>query len=181
MLFARRNRPPLVERVCALVWPRRNWSRSLRYAKLRFGRLQGAPHVLALGLGIGVFTSFQPILGAQMVLAGAVAWLLGASVAAAFIGTFVGTPVTWPFMWLASYHLGAVIIGEDRSVCVAELWAALIGLGAAASPGGIDPTGQGNVVWQLLWPLTVGAVPLGLLAGAAIYAIVMRAATLKQR
>ncbi len=182
MLFGRRVGPTLLERGRVALWPRRSWSRSLRYALLRFERLDAPPHALALGLAIGVFASFQPILGVQMLFAGVVAWLLGASVAAAFLGTFVGTPVTWPFMWLASYQLGAFIIGEERSVTVGELLDALVGLGAAASPGGFDAGfGGGNIVWQLLWPLAVGAVPLGLLAGAAFYAMVMRAAALKLR
>lgn len=182
MLLARREGPTLAERLRVSLWPRRSWSRSIRYAVLRFGRLEGAPHALALGLAIGVFASFQPILGAQMLFAGAAACLLGGSVSAALLGTFVGTPVTWPVMWLASYQLGAYIIGEDRSVTVGELWGALVGLGAAASQGGIDAIGtSGNVVWQLIWPLAVGAVPLGLLAATAIYVMVMRAATLKPR
>lgn len=181
MLFARRKAPTLLERGRVALWPRRSWSRSFRYAVLRFERLDAPPHALALGLAIGVFASFQPILGVQMLFAGAVAWMLGGSMAAAFLGTFVGTPVTWPFMWLASYHLGAFIIGEDRSVTVGELWDALAGLGAAASPGALDAGyGGGNVVWQVLVPLAVGAVPLGLLAGAAFYAMVMRAAALKR-
>ena len=182
MLLARRVRPLLAERIRVAIWPRRSWSRSFRYAVLRFERLNAPPHALALGLAIGVFAAFQPILGVQMLFAGAAAWLLGASVAAALTGTFVGMPLTWPLMWLASYHLGAVILGEDRSVTVSELWNAVMGPGAAAAPGVVDGVGGGGLlVWQLLWPLAVGAVPLGLLAGAAFYAMVIRAAALKLR
>lgn len=137
---------------------------------------------MALGLAVGVFAAFQPILGFQMLMAGCAAWLLRASIAAAFIGTFVGMPATWPIMWVASYQLGAAIVGEDRVVTAHELWNILTGLGAAASPSQADGgTVAGDLVWQVLFPLSVGAVPLGLLAGAAFYAMVMRAAAMKPR
>lgn len=182
MLLARRRAPTFAERLRVALWPRTSWRRSLRYAVLRFWRLDGSPHALALGLAVGVFAAFQPILGFQMLFAGMVAWSLGASIAAALIGTFVGTPVTWPLMWVASYHVGAFITGEERAVTVGELWNAIAGLGASASPG-LPVAGDlaGDLVWQLLLPVAVGAVPLGLMAGAAFYVMVLRATALKFR
>ena len=175
MLFSRREAEPVLERLRNALWPRRSWGRSLRYAQLRLGRLDASPHSVALGLAIGVFAAFQPILGFQMLFAGAAAWLLRASVGAALIGTFAGGPVTWPIMWLASYHLGAFLTGATHSVSLSELWSALMGLSALAGP---DPGSStaGKLAWQILQPLAVGAVPVGLLAAATFYVMVIRAA-----
>lgn len=114
-----------------------------------------------------------------MLFAGAMACLLRASIGAALAGTFVGGPVTWPFMWLASYHLGAVLSGASYDVTLRELWLALAGIGAIAAPD-VAGTG-GHLVWHVLFPVALGAVPLGLLAAAAIYAMVMRTVPLSRR
>jgi uncharacterized protein (DUF2062 family) len=108
-----------------------------------------------------------------MLFAGAAAWLLRASIGAALAGTFVGGPVTWPFMWLASYHIGATLTGGAQTVTMRELWVGLAGIGAIAAPDMIA-SGAGRLVWQIIYPLALGTIPLGLLAGFTIYAMVMR-------
>jgi uncharacterized protein (DUF2062 family) len=173
MLFGRRVPEPVLDRLRVAVWPRRSWRRSVRYADLRLRRLGASRHAIALGLAIGVFAAFQPVVGFQMLFAGAAAWLLRASIGAALAGTFVGGPVTWPFMWLASYHLGSALTGGEQVVTMRELWLALAGIGAIAAPDMVA-SGAGRLVWQVIYPLALGALPLGLLAGAAIYAMVMR-------
>jgi uncharacterized protein (DUF2062 family) len=180
MLFSRRKAEPWIDRFRVMLWPRRNWARSLRYAKLRLGRMQASPHAVGLGLAIGVFAAFQPILGFQMLLAGSAAWLLRASVGAALLGTFVGSPLTWPFMWLVSYHLGAQIVDADHQVTLDELWSALMGLSAVASPESGGDAGEA-LVRHILYPLAVGAIPAGMLAGAAFYVMVSRAVRLGRR
>ena len=182
MLLGRRDPPTWTERVAVMLWPRRSWRRSIRYALLRLKRLDATLHALGLGVGIGVFMSFQPIVGIQMLIAGLLAWFLGASVAAAMIGTFVGTPATWPVMWIASYKLGAWLVGQPGAVTTADVWQAIAGQGAAASIAHSTAyQSSSGMVWQILWPLAVGAVPLGLLAGAGFYVMVMRASTYRSR
>jgi len=73
MLFGRRAPAPALDRLRVAMWPRRSWGRSLRYANHRLSRLGASRHAIALGLAIGVFASFQPILGFQMLLAGCLA------------------------------------------------------------------------------------------------------------
>lgn len=176
MLLGRREKPDLLERVRVALWPRRSWARSLRYFVLRLERLDATPHALGLGLAIGIFMAFQPILGFQMFAAGAAAWAFRASVAAALIATFVSCPLTWPFMWFASYELGALIIGEELNVTSAELWSTLSGLVAAARAGSREGIAAGGLFWHILKPLAVGAIPLGLISGTAVYAMVLKAA-----
>ena len=176
MLFRRREPEAALERLRVLFWPRSSWGRSLRYARLRLGRLKESRHAIALGLAVGVFAAFQPILGFQMIFAGCVAWMLRASVGAALLGTFVGGPMTWPVMWLASYHLGAALTGEPHAVTVGEIWSALASVRAFAAPEAAGAA-AGHLVRHVLYPLAIGAVPLGLMAGAAFYAMLMRTTT----
>ncbi|MFV0296190.1 MAG: DUF2062 domain-containing protein, partial [Hyphomicrobiaceae bacterium] len=159
----------LQQRLRAALGPTSSWPRSYRYARLRLSRLPATPHSIALGLSIGVFVSFQPILGIQMLIACAIALVLGASCAASVAGTFAGSPLTWPFMWVASYELGAFVLGVDRNVSFDDLWNAFVGPGAAASTlsGGMTTTSV--VFTRILQPLALGAIPLGLLAGGLTY------------
>jgi uncharacterized protein (DUF2062 family) len=161
-----------------MLWPRRSWKRSARYALLRIKRMDASPHALALGAAVGVFVAFQPILGFQMLLAALIAWAMRASVGAALLGTFISTPVTWPLIWLASYGLGAALLDVSRSVTMAELWLAVTSLTAAAGPRTI--LGEA-LVWAILKPVAVGAVPLGLMAAAVFYVMILGALRPRQR
>jgi hypothetical protein len=149
MLFRRREAPGLRERLRRAFWPRRGLARSLRYRLLRMRRLQASPHAVAIGIAAGVFAAFVPLPGAQMTLAAMLAWLLRGSMLAALAGTFVGMPWTYPFMWLASYRLGALLLGHQ--------------VAGAPTP---DQIGS---IWPLLKPLALGGIILGLVAGAAGY------------
>ena len=75
MLFRPRRRPTVLERVRVALWPRRSWSRSLRYFRARVLRANATPHAVGLGLAAGVFVSFLPILGGPMLVAGLIAWM----------------------------------------------------------------------------------------------------------
>ena len=180
MLFGRREPEPMLYRLCVAVWPRRSWRRSLRYAQLRLERVNASRHAIALGIAIGVFAAFQPILGFQMLFAGLAACFLRANVGAALAGTFVGGPLTWPFIWLASYHLGALLTGSPQAITFHELWSTLSNIGAIAAPDSVSAV-TAPLVWRIIYPLAIGAVLLGLLAGAAIYAMVMRTVPLYRR
>ena len=65
MLFQRRNPPTRKERLRLLVWPRRSFSRSLRYGGKRILRITASPHAVAAGLAVGVFSAFTPFFGFQ--------------------------------------------------------------------------------------------------------------------
>lgn len=58
------------------------------------------PHRLALGIAIGVFVTFTPLIGFQMVLSVFLAWLLRAN-------KIVGVPIVWlsnPFTMIPIYY-----------------------------------------------------------------------------
>ena len=150
---------------------RRAWSEVLR--------LETTPHAIGLGLATGVFVAFLPVLGVQMLVAMVIAWAGRANVGAAVLGTWAGNPLTWPVMWVGSYLLGLMLLGETAPMTVEELQRTLTHL-AETSSFQPDPLrmmdAAGKLLWPILKPLFVGSLVLGLISGSALYFIGRRAA-----
>lgn len=154
MLFKSRKRPTLMLRLRLLVWPRSSFGRSLRYAVKRMLRLKASPHKIAVGCAAGVFASITPLVGIQMVMAGALALVLRGSITAAMLGTLFGNPLSWPLIWGATYALGHAMIGNPGPAEAAAL-----------------KHGTGHI-WPVLYPMLIGSIPIGLASAAVSYGIV---------
>lgn len=150
-----------MERLRLLLWPRRSFWRSAKYFAKRVLRLQATPHAIAAGVAAGVFVSFLPTPGFHFLLAAVIAWCIAGNVVASAIGTTVGNPLTFPFMWGATYEVGRFILSGDAIDDVRPL-----NLGAALKHLDLYQ------LWEpLLKPMTVGAIPLGLVCAAAAYIV----------
>jgi len=165
MLFRRRKQVNIWERLRILLWPRRSFSRSLRYMGKRVLRIPDRPHVVALGLAIGVFAAFTPLYGLHIILSIVVAWLLSANVAAAAIGTAFANPLTIPFIFSATYELGrAVLHAGNRSIPMREFFDLLHDWNFAE-------------LWIVFLQLFVGSVILGSIAAVLAYILAYKATT----
>lgn len=89
-------------------------SRLAVYYYLRFIRLRGEPHELALGMAFGVFSGMLPIIPLQMALAVALALAFKGSKITAVIGTWVSNPANWLPIYYLNYKFGAAILGLAR-------------------------------------------------------------------
>lgn len=98
-----------------MIWPRRSFSRSLRYMGKRITRITASPHAVAAGLAVGVFAAFTPFFGFHLVLAIVLAYIIAGNVAAAAIGTALANPLTIPFIWGGTYEIGRMIVDEHGS------------------------------------------------------------------
>lgn len=87
------------------------FSRQVRYFYLRFIRLRGEPHELALGIAFGIFAGMMPIMPFQIALAVTLALLFKGSKITAALGTWVSNPLNWYFLYYYSYKIGASILG----------------------------------------------------------------------
>lgn len=67
------------------MWQRWPWLRQGKLQLLRFIRLRGAPEEIAKGFALGVFVSFTPTYGVQMVTSVVVAGFLGWNRLAAYM------------------------------------------------------------------------------------------------
>lgn len=143
-----------------MLWPRRSVSRSVRYFGKRVLRLRATPHAVAAGVAAGVFASFFP-LGSHFIIAAAVSWLVAGNLVAAALGTAVGNPVTFPLLWGASWETGKLILQEHVSQD-----------GAPKHLGAMMHDLSFSQLWEpVLKPMAIGAVPLGLVCGLAVYAV----------
>ena len=84
--------------------------RTLRYHWLKFLRLQDDPWKLAWGMALGVFVGVTPTIPFHLIAVLALAPLLGVSPVTAVLGTQIGNPLTIPFIYLASFKVGAFLL-----------------------------------------------------------------------
>ena len=130
------------------------------YLFRRITRLSGTPHNIAAGVSCGVAISFTPFVGFHLLGAFLLSLLVRGNYLAAAVGTLVGNPWTFPFMWIASYKVGHALLG-----------------GRAASLEALHHFSLTTLFADLeavFWPITVGSVLLGVVAGLATYFPLMR-------
>jgi uncharacterized protein (DUF2062 family) len=106
-----------------------------------------------MGMAIGASISVTPVLGHTPV-AVAIAALTGQSKLAAALGVWVNNPLTMPFLFGASYVVGALVLGYP-----------------VRPPGGFlyATTHVASLTSALYFPLLVGSLILALPLGAAAY------------
>ena len=177
MLFDRREPTGLMERIRVGLWPRTSWQRSIKYVAHRLRRLRSRPHAIALGCAFGVFMSFTPFFGFQMLIAGLLSWFSRASIVASTLGTFAGNPLTYPFIWFGAYELGAWVLGMisgfERTNLSAEMF---------FSPGFFEYSLDWawdfilrffeyslDRAWDFILPMSIGGSMLGLVAATLTY------------
>lgn len=160
MLFRRRQPISRLTKLRELFWPRRGFSRSLRYLGKRTLRLSATPHAIAAGVVAGVVSSWTPFIGVHVLIAVAIAYLVAGNMVAAAIGTAFGNPLTLPFIWAATWEVGHRILGNG------DPEARSLDLEHSFSFASLDS------MWQpILKPMLVGALPLALLSGTILYAV----------
>ncbi len=85
--------------------------KTLRYVYFRSVRVHGRPREVALGMAIGLAVGMTPTMGFQMVIAAALAALLGQSKISAALGVWISNPLTAPLIYVPTYTLGAWVLG----------------------------------------------------------------------
>ncbi|MCD2171956.1 DUF2062 domain-containing protein [Rhizobium sp. C4] len=147
---------------------RMTFSRSMRYQLLKFVRIRATPHAIGIGVAVGIFSAFLPLVGVHMALAAALAWALGGNMIAGVASTIlVGNPFTYPFIWAAAWETGQMILGSKaksmgtihlheliHKLSLSELWA------------------------PILKPLLLGSIPLGIAGGLVGYFVMVQAVTI---
>ena len=125
------------------------------YLVKRATRLSGTPHSIAAGAACGVAISFTPFIGFHLLGAFLLCLLVRGNYLAAAAGTLVGNPWTFPFIWVAIYQLGHVLLGSRAAqIEPVEHW---------------DLATFFVEVEAVFWPMVVGGLPMALVAGLATY------------
>ncbi len=155
-------RPGLVERMRAA------WRRVLT--------LDDSPHSIALGVFIGTFVAYQPIVGFQMIVGAIVCKLIRANVIASLPLAWITNPVTIVPIYYGTYKLGVVFTGGDLSYeDMQALW------GGIGELGLLDGIVEGTrMLLGVMWPMVVGGAIIGIVNGAIFYVLVKRFVTAYQ-
>jgi uncharacterized protein len=159
MLFRRRTRESLLQRFRVHLWPRRSVGRSAQYFWKRILRLHATPHAIAAGVAAGAFAAFLPFLGLHILIAAGLAWIIRGNMLAAALGTAaIGNPLSFPLIWAATYAGGRFLLHTGPAS------SAPVHIGRQLS----------HMEFAALWhpvlePMTVGGIPLGIVAGVILY------------
>ena len=128
--------------------------RLVTYYKYRIARLPGTPYYIAAGFATGVAVSFTPFVGIHTVIALLIAWLLRGSLIAVFLGIVVaGNPWILPFIWLSTYKLGQWMLGNTETRAATKALHHQFTFSDLLSKP-----------MELLLPMSLGCVPLGVAA-----------------
>jgi hypothetical protein len=170
MLFRRKKPATWPGRIREFLWPRKGFSRGLRYLSMRVLRLSSSPHSIAVGVAAGAASSATPLIGFHILIALALSYMLSGNMIAAGISTALANPLTIPFILAATYQVGLIVLGME-------------GKGAMAGQDILHMLThlEFSHLWEpVLKPMLVGSLPLAALSAAVFYVAAFYAARLFQ-
>jgi uncharacterized protein (DUF2062 family) len=144
------------------------WRRASTYYWHRLQRVPGTPESVVAGFACGAAASMMPLMGLHFVLAALFALAVRGSVIASAFGTVVGNPWTFPFIWLGTYKLGALLLGAEDVLPVERPFRTMFA-GLAQSIRALDGAKFVESVWPIWWPMMVGSIPVTIAAGLLTY------------
>jgi uncharacterized protein (DUF2062 family) len=141
-------------------------NRLKRFFVYRVLHVDDTPHRIALGLAIGIFVTWTPTIGLQMLLTIALSWLLRANKAVGVPFVWISNPLTVPPIYGPNYLVGCWILGGDYD------WHRFWAFAKAVASGGswIERFNAGwQAMLQIFWPLWLGSIVVGLILGTMTY------------
>ena len=125
-------------------------------------------HRIALGVAVGIFVTWTPTIGFQMILAVLLAWLLKANKLVGVPFVWISNPLTVVPIYYPNYLLGRWLLGNDYGKGDFNLISAI--------HWGTNWVEKIQLWWKETWkvfePLWLGSIIIGLLLGAATYVVV---------
>ena len=132
--------------------------RFVRFQYLRLMRQSASSHSLAMGLAVGVFVGFLPIIPFQTVVSLALAFVLRGNPVGAAIGTFVSNPLNVIPFYAMLYCVGGL------------LWHTTV----AFDPANLDMTRMLELGRDFFLVMCLGGVVLGIPAAFVTYVLTFR-------
>ncbi|KQY20104.1 DUF2062 domain-containing protein [Rhizobium sp. Root482] len=170
MLFRRKRPATRLGRIREFLWPRKGFSRGLRYLSMRVIRLSSSPHSIAVGVAAGAAASATPFIGFHILIALALAYAFSGNLLAAGLSTALANPVTIPVIFAAVYEVGTALSGAG-------------GHGALSGRDILHMLGELDLshLWgPVLKPMLIGTVPLAAASALIFYVAAFHAASLYQ-
>lgn len=127
----------------------------------RFLSLSGKPEEIARAMALGVFIGVTPTIPFHTALVMVICLLLRQNITAAMLGaTIISNPLTIPFLYLAGYELGVLVLGLGANPFVLADY---------------DVRSILEIGWHILYPLMVGGLILACVFAVPSYFISRRA------
>lgn len=174
-MFKRRNPRSFLLKLREVLWPRTGWSRFFKYIWFRLHRIPGSRNAIAAGFACGAAVSFMPLNGLHFFLAAFLAWAMRGNLLASAIGTAVGNPWTFPPIWVATYWLGNMMLGQGTASHGHELDFGQLFSALWRGVRDFDGALLAEKVWPVWWPMFVGSLPVTLIMWFAFYIPLRRA------
>ncbi len=137
-----------------------------RFFIYRVLHVDDTPHRIALGVAIGIFITWTPTIGLQMVLVLALAALLRANKAVGVPFVWISNPLTLLPIYGSNYWLGTKILGSEYD------FSKLSPFVDAVKAGG-NWFERLSAAWKAMWsiflPLWLGSVVIGAALGIITY------------
>ncbi|TVR42613.1 MAG: DUF2062 domain-containing protein [Planctomycetota bacterium] len=149
------------------------WRRFLRSILI----INDTPHRVALGVAIGTFITYLPMVGIQMMLSAGLALLTRANVAATVPPVWITNPITIIPIYLFLHWLGNLFVGGP-ALRWSQLYEALAAIAAKRSEEGLWASmrfAANDFFYTILWPMTIGGFIVGAINGAIFYWLTYRA------
>jgi len=149
-----------------------------RFFVYRVLHVDDTPHRIALGLAIGIFITWTPTMGLQMILTIAVATLMRAN---KFVGVpfvWISNPVTAVPLYGSNFLVGTWVLPGDYSL---EKFTTSVTQAMFTGGGWLDKIAAWwEATIDFFWPLWVGSVVVGLILAVPTY-VVTRWAVVRYR
>ena len=138
--------------------------------------IQATPRQIALGVAVGIFIAFTPLIGVQMLLAALAAGAIGASRKAAALAVWISNPMTMGPLYALTYQLG-LVLGEPSSASAATLTTPQTPVSLGSSAQHVGPTFESMIQAgsDVIAPMFLGGAVLGLIAAMLSYTLTIRA------
>ena len=151
-------------------------NRTRRFLIYRVLHVDDTPHRIALGLAVGIFMTWTPLIGLQMILTVLLSALLRAN---KFVGVpfvWISNPLTAVPLYGFNFVVGAWILPGEYST---KHFVQQVGQ-AAMTGGGIPDRVYAwwTATLDFFWPLWVGSILLGLIFSVVTYFVTRRAVVL---
>jgi uncharacterized protein len=135
----------------------RTWARDL-------AGIDDPPHKIAMGLALGIFIGFLPIMGIQMAVVLPFALLFRGNKMSAMAGVWISNPITIVPLYYFIYAVGLLFTPYHHLA-----WADFV-----AVFSGITATKFLNLGGQIVVPMFVGGAIVGLVAAIPTYFVTRR-------
>ena len=156
------------------------WQKLKRFIVLRVLHANDPPHALALGLAIGVFVAMTPTIGAQMVIAAAIAASFRANKILAMAAVWISNPATMVQIYYVNWRIGQHFVEtgivDGESAVQAQITKIIESIGGMSNLFFhlLDKAFWSELlrlVWALGIELWIGSFLVGLVCALPSYAI----------